>query len=58
MVEGVLCNIGHAHVGVLPHSALIWQQLSCEQLDHGGFASAVCAHTGHTCVERALQGDI
>ena len=58
VMESVLCDVCHAHIGVLPHCALIWQQLACEQLDHCGLARTIGAHDCHSGVEGALQCDI
>ena len=58
VMEGVLGHVCHAHVGMLPHRALIRQQFPREQLHHGGLAGAIGAHDSHAGVEGALDGHI
>ena len=57
VVEGVLSNIGHSQVGVLPHGALISLQLSSEQLDHCGLTSSIGSNHSHSGVEGDSNAD-
>ncbi len=58
VVEGVLCHVGDAHVGVAPHGSKVWLQLAGEDLDHGGLAGTVGAQHSHAAVQRAEQADV
>ena len=58
MVEGVLGDIGDAHVGVLPDSAGGGLCLAGQDLDHGRLAGSIGAKHSHTAVERAEQADV
>ena len=57
VVEGVLSNIGHSEVGVLPHSALCSLQLSSQQLDHCRLASSIGSNNSHSGVESDSNAD-
>ena len=58
VVEGVLRDVGDAHVGVLPDGPASGLQLAGQHLDHGGFAGTVGAQHCHAAVERAEQADV
>ena len=58
VVEGMLCNVSHAQIGVLPDSSLICIKLSNQSLDHSGFACAISSQDGNSAIQRALQGDV
>eukprot|EP00850_Spirogloea_muscicola_P001798 SM000007S20758 [mRNA] locus=s7:31297:34761:+ [translate_table: standard] len=53
VVEGVLRDVSHAQVGVLPHSARAGLHLPRKQLDHGGLSSAIGTYDGHPGVQAA-----
>ena len=50
VVEGVLGDVGHAEVGVLPHLTGGGLDLSCEHLDDGGLAGSVGTEDSNTRV--------
>mmetsp|Transcript_2697 Transcript_2697/g.5694 ORF Transcript_2697/g.5694 Transcript_2697/m.5694 type:complete len:484 (+) Transcript_2697:936-2387(+) len=62
VVEGVLGDVGEAHVGVLVHLAaaltLVGQNLADEHLDHRRLARAVHADDGNAGCHRDLDGDV
>ncbi len=58
MVEGVLCHVGDAHVGVLPDGSGGGLHLASQDLDHGRLARSVGAQHSHTAVECAEQADV
>mmetsp|Transcript_11533 Transcript_11533/g.48277 ORF Transcript_11533/g.48277 Transcript_11533/m.48277 type:complete len:406 (-) Transcript_11533:2094-3311(-) len=58
VVEGVLRNVSDARVGVLPHGTLLGDDLSGEELDHGGLADTVGSDARDARCERHLNGHV